>query len=436
MEELLMVFISVLILIPVMYIVPLGLSFKGKIVLMTCSFFVSVVLIFSKAIIQMWQLILLAVALLLLFSIFLNKKFLIFEKNIQTDSLNDSYKNDSGSSENDRLINRNQSKEDSVVNIDTDKKEFASSEGNKEDHLLLENEKDHLLVDQTPQPDNDYIEPFEPLINFEQAMGKSSEASELNQSEEMSLVHSFIETIEPNKEHLELQPLEEISEINHATETSETSKNQDHDYIQAELEELDFLSERSILLDEMNEETNSSSEKDHLNYMSEIESILNDDEFVSSDLEEISSSAPITFEEKDERTLEMIEGAVEHQEEDFISNPFNSQTAVNDLQSLNEPEDSFKEYLLEIMLSQVKQKQKSMTPKEYEQLIKDHLTEDLPDQTYFLFARELIDHFIRQRDLFKLEALLLTLMEKYKKYPILFIQLEYLYNHYVLKQTS
>jgi hypothetical protein len=173
-----------------------------------------------------------------------------------------------------------------------------------------------------------------------------------------------------------------------------------------------------------------------LNYMSEIESILNDDEFVSSDLEEISSSAPITFEEKDERTLEMIEGAVEHQEEDFISNQFNSQTAVNDLQSLNKPEDSFKEYLLEIMLSQVKQKQKSMTPKEYEQLIKDHLTEDLPDQTYFLFARELIDHFIRQRDLFKLEALLLTLMEKYKKYPILFIQLEYLYNHYVLKQTS
>ncbi len=433
-----MAFIAVLILIPVMYIVPLGLPFKGKIVLMTCSFFVSVVLIFSKAIIQMWQLIMLAVALLLLFSIFLNKKFLIFEKNIQTDSLNDSYKSDSGSSENDRLINRNQSKEDLVVTIDPEKKEFASSEDKKEDRhaenvILLENEKEHILEAQTPQIVNDYIEP---LISFEQAMGKSNEASELKQSEEMSVVHSFIETVEPNKDIPELQPLEEISETNHVTETYETSKNQDQDYIQAELEELDFLSNRSILLDEMNEETNSSSEKDHLNYMSEIESILNDDEFVSSDLEEISSSAPITFEEKDERTLEMMEGAVEHQEEDFISNQFNSQTAVNDLQYLNEPEDSFKEYLLEIMLSQVKQKQKSMTPKEYEQLIKDHLTEDLPDQTYFLFARELIDHFIRQRDLFKLEALLLTLMEKYKKYPILFIQLEYLYNHYVLKQTS
>lgn len=90
--------------------------------------------------------------------------------------------------------------------------------------------------------------------------------------------------------------------------------------------------------------------------------------------------------------------------------------------------------LFHTMVKQIHLGRKLMSPSQYEKLIQDHMHPALPPQEYFTFASLLIEHYIRTHELERLKVLLDELKDKYKDYPIIQMEILYLYGQYYENQ--
>lgn len=89
--------------------------------------------------------------------------------------------------------------------------------------------------------------------------------------------------------------------------------------------------------------------------------------------------------------------------------------------------------LFHTMVSQLHLARKHMKADEYEQYINEHLLPELPAQDYYTFATLLIEHYISKKDLVKLQELLTDLRGKFTRYPILDMEIQFLYKQYCEK---
>ena len=86
--------------------------------------------------------------------------------------------------------------------------------------------------------------------------------------------------------------------------------------------------------------------------------------------------------------------------------------------------------LFDTFFYQIKLAKISYTDDEYEALIKDYVKDELPDQTYYQFSTLLLDHYIEKQKWEELKKSLIELQKRFKQYPILTKQLDYLYQTY------
>ncbi|MDQ0156130.1 hypothetical protein [Robertmurraya andreesenii] len=95
-----------------------------------------------------------------------------------------------------------------------------------------------------------------------------------------------------------------------------------------------------------------------------------------------------------------------------------------------EQKSALQQQLFLTMLSQLQLVSKHMPAEQYEELIKEHLHPDLSAQDYYSFASLLIQHYLSQKEIGKLKELLTNLEGKFENYPILDMEIHYLYKQY------
>lgn len=91
-----------------------------------------------------------------------------------------------------------------------------------------------------------------------------------------------------------------------------------------------------------------------------------------------------------------------------------------------EVDEALRKQLLELMIEKIGYMKDELSPGEYENFIKDHLTEGLPDLEYYTISKYLINHYEEQAKQDELEVFISVLMEKFSAYPIIVQGLEYL----------
>lgn len=90
----------------------------------------------------------------------------------------------------------------------------------------------------------------------------------------------------------------------------------------------------------------------------------------------------------------------------------------------------FQQQMFSLMASQLQLEGKRLPAEDYEMLIRDHMVDSLSPHDYYTFASMLIEHYIRNKEMGKLHELLCGLREKFAKYPILTMEIQYLYEQY------
>jgi hypothetical protein len=89
--------------------------------------------------------------------------------------------------------------------------------------------------------------------------------------------------------------------------------------------------------------------------------------------------------------------------------------------------------LLLTMLSQLKITRPRLEPKQYEKLILDHMNLKLSLHDYYTFASLLIEHYILMKEFTELSSLISSLRVKVTGHPILISEMDYIYNRYCQK---
>ena len=93
-------------------------------------------------------------------------------------------------------------------------------------------------------------------------------------------------------------------------------------------------------------------------------------------------------------------------------------------------ETALQQQLFSTMIAQLQLARKYMDSQEYEFLIQEHLHEGLSAHDYYSFSSLLIEHYISNREREKLKDLLLYLQAQFSLYPILEMEIQYLYDRY------
>lgn len=141
-------------------------------------------------------------------------------------------------------------------------------------------------------------------------------------------------------------------------------------------------------------------------------SFAGDDRDGAPSQEALAEAAPSTSSQIDEDMLQSIE------ESDIAEEVVTEET------------NAFQQQMFSLMASQLEFESKRLPAEDYEMLIKDHMVDSLSPHDYYTFASMLIQHYIRHKEIGKLHDLLCDLRERFTKYPILTMEIQYLYEQY------
>lgn len=99
-------------------------------------------------------------------------------------------------------------------------------------------------------------------------------------------------------------------------------------------------------------------------------------------------------------------------------------------EEVSEETRALQQQMFHLLVSQLEMEGKRLPAHQYEMLIKEHMIDSLSPRDYYTFASMLTEHYIRNKELGKLNELLCDLREKFAKYPVLSMEIQYLYEQY------
>ncbi|WP_449620010.1 hypothetical protein [Robertmurraya sp. Marseille-Q9965] len=250
------------------------------------------------------------------------------------------------------------------------------------------------------------------VLNFDHMDDASEESKEVDAQDE-----SPIDMVEG-----ELEPIEMVEQN---TEMFEPELIEEDVLSQIELAQ----SEAAVAIDQdsMDNDWLISDDSDESNYLDEIT--------------ELAKEASSEIENEDEKISQgssMEEGLRTKEDEELDVRTIDStiQDVTDDFSTVEEPKihkTVLQQQLFHTMVSQIHYARKQMSAKAYEAYIKEYLHPDLPLQDYYTFASLLIEHYISQKELGKLNELLTLLSDKFTNYPILDMEIQYLFKQYCEK---
>ncbi|MDZ5470801.1 hypothetical protein SM124_03450 (plasmid) [Bacillus sp. 31A1R] len=526
MEEFLISIAALVILVPIVYFLPLGLSKKGKITLIVTALFLANLGLLTRNQYPLWQVVLILLLLLSLITYVIDRRFgkQVYKVLVDKEITNfEEFNNVKTKVEPKQLeINNNLEHSLNEINLEEfesiiDKNEQKSNFNSAENFVDLEGINiDEIQVTDSVEPKvpkQDVvlnIAELEDSIEFfndkESTIQEPISTIDINHDEsaenEVSGYMSDIEKLLEGDLDLETLLLEE-NQVNTSNPEGEDRENipldiQDSDYhieelnleeismgiIASNVSELDFDVIEEINIDNGESITDALEniqipiltdieeiKQEHLN-SKEYESvpILTEVEIEESTLEEegynIGELGKINNNEKDSRIkdvpyIEVLNQVAvsfdsnnayngelnqprseqndeihhvmiteELQEENLFKSPVFDELEDMEEQTKQRQKTLLQQKLFQTMVDQLYVARKTMLLEEYESLIIQHLHPDMSVQEYYTFASLLIQHYITHKERPKLKVLLEDLIDKMEDYPVLEMEIQYLYEQY------
>lgn len=531
MEELIVSVVSLLILVPIIYFLPLGLTNKGKGIVIIIAFIFANLAILAKNSFSLWQTGLIILLLTFLTVYILDKKFSkflfsskkshdkeadFFDENIEIEEDTQNLDEDIAPNNNidtnlgveaitlEKFEHEHSSIEEipaepeTILNVEM--KEEDTTESMVNDDLVAEDEiaflmnREELLEEVELEPISEaeaaqldeYLSDIEQLLEEEDLeeleLNQNNELPELPESSEqeavdLDLLEEFedlhLSTAEMEQDSLSAQTTSEEDvtsdteiEILHLEEMEENLENNspsiDDEYawlLDSDLDNDELLFEDDISFDNLDElemvQNEVAASMDNIEQKASLDEdlyIWSNEEISSEDTEyqivedeeeslygepekEISSNLDeaATEERQGETPTDLLD--VEILEEIDMENTSEESLDEATLEPVNKEEEKsiLQQQLFHTMISQLHIARKQLKANEYEDLIMNHLHPELPAQDYYTFASLLIEHYISNKEIDKLKDLLTNLANMFKKYPILDMEIHYLYKQYCEK---
>ena len=120
----------------------------------------------------------------------------------------------------------------------------------------------------------------------------------------------------------------------------------------------------------------------------------------------------------------------EHSNMQVIENQDKDDAMIEEENMEQDKDSALQQQLISTIIDGLQIAGKQMPAEEYESLVKEHLHEGLTSHDYYTFSSLLIQHYVKNNETDKLKDLLFHLKEKFEQYPILEMEIQYLYERY------
>ncbi|WP_099352113.1 hypothetical protein [Fredinandcohnia onubensis] len=156
---------------------------------------------------------------------------------------------------------------------------------------------------------------------------------------------------------------------------------------------------------------------------------LNNESIQSTDIEEISSLKQVEIMEENA----LMENNISRQTDMIIEDekePSDMIDEVNISNEYTETRQQLQKDVLQTMVSQLRLLQKQLPSERYEEMVIKHLHPQLSDTDCYTFISLLIEHYLREEKYEKLYNLLSDYRERFTKYPIIATEMDFLLEEY------
>ncbi|MBP2240598.1 hypothetical protein J2Z40_001155 [Cytobacillus eiseniae] len=426
---------SLILVVPIIYFLPLGLTKKGKIIVVSVSFVLSLIGVSANSLFEWWKLALLVFVLVILSSYLLDRKmkdlFLVSEHDNAINQLDFTSPPVEISLEKERNEIEESNYQDNMANMSHFEEEIEEINVENEDAHYVESSEISII-------DNQEEDLLAELFLDTEIIKKMDEESEHVLIEEETSNHSSIEIVDntdngylselekmmlddPKESSFTMSKFEEAEEKNSLlfNELKENIQEQDADLLEvfSQFEDKEQITEMNVLTQEMPniESQQQEDTEDYLEVLTQFE--LSKNEAAST------NEQALNIEPDSLVVEELIE---EEQQSETSIQPIEIQS----LTFIKKEKNHLQKQIISTLLDQVKLAKETLDRNKYEQLLKECMHPSMPKLEYFTFASLLIEHYISTKDVIKLQNLLESLEMKYIEYPILMQQIQFLQTVY------
>ncbi|MBO0960706.1 hypothetical protein J1P26_13460 [Neobacillus sp. MM2021_6] len=385
MNSIIFVCLSVIVVAPILYFLPLGFTTKGKMFILGTSFVLALLGILSGSVFAVWQTVLILFLLIVLTTLLGYKRVgaMIFMNNDENSPIESEWEN--------RIEpQQDQLSEDIPIQMEP-------LEVNEEElSLLLSesiNDSHHLKDDLTEMeemivPEDDLEDSFIAEIN-PISIEKSNDDNDL---------------IEP-KNDLQIQEGHYLAELEQLILDDSIILQEDH---------LDSIESHDV--EELDLPVNSKQyEADNLE--------LDEDQLIEDKIgfeEMLESEVVLELEEKQNISVVDYPSSPVYEEVAVSSEIDNNNQLTNNIEN-----EALHKLLFNTMVTQIQITRKLIDSKKYEQMIREYLHPELPTNEYYTFAILLIQHYISEKQYDKLLPFLNEIEEKVTTYPMLLQEIQF-----------
>ncbi|MFD1781127.1 hypothetical protein ACFSFW_20945 [Fredinandcohnia salidurans] len=442
-ESLVIAIISLLIILPIIYFLPIGFTKKGKLLILFCAFIVFSIGIALKTVLSVWQTGLVLILLAVGASYLIGKRY-----------GNQLFIHDENSAE----------FEDKVIKFEIEddiEEEIRSQVSLEKDKVLPSEQK--IVSPLTQAVDEERVEEIEPIDNqknddfvMENIHVENEELQDEIHKNEMDANHNFDELLKEIELELnnnnELQRTDEMIEASEETievEPIDIDEEDDDLLITAPstLEEIQIDSlpvnideqhneESSIeeipLIEPSEIEVDSIEEDVILSIPVENENSIQEEQMEASQNQIEEAQELVKLEENEIITLEN-EQDDETKEDDPSTEIVEAVEVEDDIQDNQENQDNnqaLRQQLFATMISQIKLSRNKISNSHYEKIILDHLHPQLSDHDYYTVVSLLIEHYIHTGQIEELSSLLSQNRVRFEKYPVILQEINFIVDEY------
>lgn len=389
--------LSLVIVVPVMYLLPLGLSNRGKFITIGLALCVSAIGILSRELFPIWQSILIMLLFLIIASYFLMKNWsnVLFELSEEVaESVTENVQETIEVKDSKATTNSVIEEEDIITYVSNINSEEILI---NEENVTLDKTVDSLDV----ELDLDVIEKLE-LTEQEEAIYPSVEEQEILDKEldDEAVEKSYLAEIEKMLDE-DASPVIDLIE----------------DRKEDEIEEIPFpiYEESEVAVSSEKNEQEQHLDDLSLDVLAEVD-IENEKILEQENIEEL----------QDFSAKEMLDEVAEITIEEDQANPIESDGHIkeNEVSGL-----AYK--IINNTLSQLEMMKHSMDKEKFEIVLKQCLKESIPLNEYFAFSTLLIDIYVQNNENDKLKNLLYILHDKFAEQPIVLEQIKFMAEKYL-----
>ncbi|WP_061810209.1 hypothetical protein [Rossellomorea vietnamensis] len=379
--------LALILLLPILYFIPIGISHGGKLLIAGVSFGLTLLGLVASAQYPMWLIGLMLLALLAILSYVMEQRF-------------------SG------LL---------VVSAghdqDVKEEQWHETPANVEFEF-----KSDLHSDKEVSNEVSEVKDVEEIAAVEEFVNERE--SEDHNQEDMVLRKETLETFE------DIEPLQEQEEVMPVHAVQETASTQ------VQEDESEWFIENA---NELNEEPDVTEEDFELfeGDLSEIESMIKDPEEIAveetEETEVYMGELAEIIDESDEPVFEEIEEPVNAGKEAVLEDSIDGEDELIDHNGA-EGDDFIDELpkrsrimreVMKTMIEQITLSKSLLSDDQMENMIKHYLHPSLHDQDYYTFARILMDHYISTKQYEDLDIFIKGIEERFREYPYIIMDLEH-----------